>query len=135
MWIRKRNDGIVRKQKRLWLSFRGPFIYFIIMFICGVLLSFRGPLYATTYWPSSFSEILCSAMQYALIIFVIAYIYQFISKKQIIFININDNIVICDKCQCVKKKNNNNLCTCGGHYDDIENWEWVDSNVSSRKHE
>jgi hypothetical protein len=33
---------------------------------------------------------------------------------------------ICDKCNSVKPQEGNASCQCGGTYDSIDNWKWVD---------
>lgn len=124
MWVRKSSQQIA-KERRMWSSFRGPLLWFLIMFVGGVALTFQGPRFPVTHWPSTWQEAFCVAVFPAAIVAVVAYLLQLILKKRITVLDDVD-VVICDACHRVKRRDSESTCECGGKFEDFDNWTWIE---------
>ena len=127
MWVRKSGHQMARERNRLWLSLGGPVFSFLIMFIGGIGIAIQGPRRAGGSWPSTWPEVLSSATLLAGIVAVFHYSLQLVLQRRISALGISsDEVVICDTCYRVKRRDGEGICGCGGTFDDVDKWTWID---------
>lgn len=125
MWVRKSKQQIA-KDRRRWLSFRGPLIWFVVMFLLGTAKGLMGPTRSVTHWPSTWGQLLASSAVFAAFVALAVYVLQIISKKQVRFLDDEVSIVFCGTCHRVKRRDNQNTCECGGKFEEFDNWTWIE---------
>lgn len=118
MWKRKPADQLEDEEVQDIRRRRNPIMPLLLGLISGILYSFM--------------EGSISWFFYAFfIVFIISFISQFITGGIIFidgggFINTVDSRVICNRCHLVKDKDKKHSCACGGIFEPVENWEWVE---------
>ena len=126
MWVHKSHQQITRERGRQWLSFRGPILWFVTMFVGGIMLAAQGPRRAVSHWPSTWSEVILCAISFAALGAIVNYALQVVLKTRLYPFGVRVDVVICDTCHRVKRRDRDGRCECGGKFDDFENWTWVD---------
>jgi hypothetical protein len=126
MWVRKTNQHNTSKCGRLWLSFRGPVLWFLVTFAGGILLALRGPYLAVTHWPSTWPEVISSATSFAAVFAIGSYALQILLKRRLVPFAVECDVVMCDTCHRVKQRDRETTCECGGKFDDFDNWTWIE---------
>jgi hypothetical protein len=122
MWVRKSNEqmaGETRERSRVWRSFRGPAVLFIIWFLFSIFVELKGS-------PSSLCELLCVAAFIATVVAIASYVLQVMYGRKLDLWTIRANSVICDTCYRVKRLDGDNKCGCGGSFENFDNWAWVE---------
>lgn len=127
MWIRKSEEQISSERNHLWLSLRGPAVLFLICFLAGIGIAVQGPRSGgDVSWPHTWFEVLRNATSIAMIAAIIGYVLQLVLRKKLNPLANHAKIVICDTCYRVKHRDCENKCECGGTFDDLDNWTWID---------
>jgi hypothetical protein len=126
MWMRNSDQQVAREHSRLRLSFRGPVFSFLIMFIGGIGIAIQGPHRAGGGWPHTWPEVLSGATLLAGIVAVFHYALQLVLQRRINALGISDEVVICDTCYRVKRRDGEGICGCGATFDDFDKWTWID---------
>jgi hypothetical protein len=126
MWIRKSEDQIARERPNLWLSFRGPLLWFLILLVLGTFITIEGPRGAVQRWPETWGAILANSIVLAGISSLIVYVLQLVLRRKIDPLEINGKFVICDNCHRVTRPGDKARCECGGRFDDFDNWIWTE---------
>lgn len=126
MWVHKSSPQITRERGRLWLSFRGPVLWFVTMFAGGIMLAAQGPRHAVAHWPSTWSEVILSATSFAAFVAIVTYVLQIVLKARLYPFSVRVDVVMCDTCHRVKRRDREGCCECGGKFDDFDNWTWID---------
>jgi hypothetical protein len=127
MWIRKSAEQLAKERGRWWLSFRGP--AFLLLFGFGMcLLWVYGPGKYPTHtktlppWP----QVLCFAVFGGTFAAIGGYVLQIFLRRKIRPWDMGKKVVMCDSCHRVKNLDRENQCECGGTFDNLDNWRWVD---------
>lgn len=126
MWVRKSNQEITKERGRLLWSFRGPVLWFLIMFAGAVLLTLQGPRIAAAHWPTTWSEVIYRATLFATVVAIGVYALQIVFKTQLDPLAVRGHFVMCETCHRVKRRDREASCECGGKFDDLDNWRWTD---------
>ena len=126
MWVRKSDEQIARDRPRLWLSFRGPLLWFLVLFVLGIPRAIEGPRSPVQTWPQTWPEILSSSWRFAATVALAVYILQFVLRRRIGPTGSSGKVVICDTCHRVMHPSSEGKCQCGGKLDDFDNWTWID---------
>ena len=126
MWVRKSDQQIANDRSRLWLSFRGPLLWFLVLFVGGIVcISVRPRETNVGRGLGTWHEVVANAMVLAAIAGVVIYVLQLVLRRRIDPLEVGGKIVICPKCHRVTRPSRDNLCECGGRFDDFDNWEWI----------
>ena len=130
MWVRKSDQEVARERDRLWLTFRGPIFWFIFTFL-GIILAEIGPNAVAGGGPAStfFGACLFAAF-IAMIAAIAGYVLQLfrILDPDLDFVR----VVICDNCFRVKRLDAERKCECGGAFEALSRWKWVDDESELR---
>jgi len=128
MWMRKSDQQMARERSRLWLSFRGPVVLFLIVFIGGIGIAIQGPRRnaGEGHWPTTLSAIFINATMIATVAAIAGYALQLVLRRTIRPLDTGVKVVICDTCYRVKRRDGENKCECGGTFDDFDKWTWID---------
>jgi hypothetical protein len=126
MWVRKTDEQIARARSHLWLSFRGPLSWSLVLFVCGIVLALQGPRGPAQHWPHTWPEILSFATRGAVIAALVLYVLQLVVQRKIDPFGTFGKVAICDTCHRVQHPNSEGRCECGGKFDDFDNWTWTD---------
>ena len=134
MWVRKTSQEIAEeadgKRSGLWRAFGGPAIVFCATFFFVAVAIIAGPRHntgAVPYWPTTWGDLLRTAVLVASTAAVVAYLCQALFEKPIIeLISPSDRDEICDTCHRVKLVDKQRSCECGGRFEDFTLWKWVD---------
>lgn len=126
MWVRKSTHKITRERGHLWLSFRGPVLWFLIMFAGAIVLTAQGPRTAVAHWPSTWFEVISRATVFAAVVAIGVYVLQIILNSKLDPFAVKVDVVMCDTCHRVKRRDGEASCECGGKFNDFDNWMWVD---------
>ena len=129
MWVRKTDEQIVRGHRGLWLSFSGPLLWFLLLFVCAIGRTLEGPFRPVQRWPETWPEILCRALVFAATASLLVYVLQLAVRRKIY--PVNGKVVICDRCHRVTRPTRARKCTCGGDFDNFDNWTWIDDQGDS----
>jgi hypothetical protein len=124
MWVCK-TDEQIRRSRRFWLSFRGPILWFLLLFVGGIVAISVRPRENGGRGPGTLHEIVMSSMVLAAIAGIVIYVLQLILRRRIDPLEVSGKIVICPKCHRVARPSRDGFCECGGRFDDFDNWEWV----------
>ena len=124
--MRMSDQEITRERGRFWLSFRGPVLWFLIMFAGAIVSTAGGPRLAATHWPGTWSEIIYLASCFAALVSLGAYALQIVLKTKLDPFAVRVHVVMCDTCHRVKRRDCEDRCECGGKFDDFDNWMWID---------
>ena len=73
MWVRKGAEQIARERGRFWRSFRGPVVWFLILFFAGLVKGILGPFRPVRQWFGSWSELVSFAAVFAAVVAIVAY--------------------------------------------------------------
>jgi len=128
MWMRKSDQQVAKEHSRLWLSFRGPVILFIICFLASIAVGIQGPRNSAGQvpWPDTFCKILRGATFIATVAAIACYTLQLVLRRKLDPLAIRAKVDICDTCHRVKRRDGEDKCECGGTFDDFDNWTWID---------
>lgn len=126
MWVRKSNQRVIKKPSGFWLCFRGPVLWFITTFAGAIVLTARGPRLPAAHWPSTWSEVISRAALSAAVVAIGVYALQIVLKIRFDPFAVRVDVVICDTCHRVKRRDAEASCECGGKFDDFDNWMWKD---------
>jgi hypothetical protein len=126
MWQRKNDAEIARDRPCLWLSFGGPVLWFVFLFVGGFLIALEGPRLLDRPWPATWSQVLSRSTSFAAIVALVVYVLQIACGREIHPLRIGNEVVICDKCHRIIHRTGTRKCKCGGNFDDFDNWEWTD---------
>lgn len=124
MWVRK-SDQQIASERRVWCSFGGPLVAFVIFFIGTIALAIQGPRRHVEYWPVTWPQILQSAVAYASFLAIMVYALQILFRRRINFLAIKGRVAICSKCHLLKNTDRNKVCECGGTFENADNWTWI----------
>lgn len=81
-------------------------------------------------WGEFLGEWLLIAIMFGLIVFILSYRKQIISKRRIFS---GPDVLMCLKCAKVKNDDKNYQCACGGEFVSLDELEWVDEEKNSLK--
>jgi hypothetical protein len=124
MWIRKSDQQMATERSRLWLSFSGPAILFLVSFLACIRLALEGPRRpGQVSWPSTWSEILGGAAFMAAVVAIASYVIQLVRQRKIAD---GAKVDICNTCYRVRHRDGKSKCECGGTFDDFDHWTWID---------
>lgn len=128
MWVRKSDHQMAREHSRVWLSFRGPAIWFLICFVATIALAIQGPRapVGQRRWPDSWCEALVWAAFDGTVAAAVVYILQIILRRRLNPLTIHAKVVMCDSCHRVERRDSVSKCECGGTFDDFDNWTWIE---------
>ena len=126
MWVRKSSQRVTKAPSGSRLSFRGPVLWFMIMFAGAIVLTARGPRFPAAHWPSTWFEVISSAALSAAVVAIGVYVLQIVLKTRLDPFAPKVDVVICDTCYRVKRRDGETGCECGGKFDDFDNWTWID---------
>jgi hypothetical protein len=126
MWVRKSNQEIEAQRKSLWLFFRGPLIWSVIIFFCGLAVSIQGPSVGGGTWFSNWADVLKYTTKFSFFIAIVLYVLQLVFQWRIDPLVLGSKAVICNKCHEFQKASNEFNCKCGGKFEDFDNWKWID---------
>ena len=111
----------------MWLSFRGPVLWFLVIYVGMAVIAIRGPiLSAGENWPDTWAEVLSSAMWPSAVLAIVAYVLQLVLGTKIDPLDVAPKILICDRCHRTKRRDRETKCECGGTFDSLDNWTWID---------
>jgi hypothetical protein len=129
MWMRKTDQQMTRERSRVWLSFRGPAWLFLICFLAFIATAIQGPGLRGHVWsgPESWPEAFFGATVIGAVAAVIHYALQLVLRRRLDPLATHVNVVICDACYRVKRRDGESTCECGGTFEDFDNWTWDDS--------
>lgn len=101
-------------------------MWFLIVYVLGVAIAIQGPRRSVTHWPSTWREVLSGSVLCAAVVAIVAYALQLVLRKKIDPLGIDADVVFCDTCHRVKRRDSQARCECGGRFDDLDNWNWID---------
>jgi hypothetical protein len=124
MWVRK---SAKEMRKRLLWSFGCPlFCSFLVAIVplsmTGHPSSTRFPQFSQA--PGTVSILILIAKYSAIITFLSVYFYQLYTNR-VLFSGLR-KVWICDMCNEEKISDGKRSCDCGGRFEDIELWKWLD---------
>ena len=108
------------------MSFRGPVLWFVTIFAAGIISAAQGPRLAVTHWPGTWSEVILSATSFAAFVAIVNYGLQLVLKTRLYPFGVRVDVVMCDTCHRVERRNREGCCECGGKFEDFDNWTWID---------
>jgi hypothetical protein len=129
MWIYKSPEDIAKERRKIWLSFGGPFMIFILGMILCIIRSLVGPInpiHGGQYSPDSWDNAIIHSLKTSLIMAIIVYLLQLLFAKPFLSIIYPSKVMICNKCYKVKSSDGQQSCDCGGNFEDFDLWKWVD---------
>jgi hypothetical protein len=126
MWERKSDEELARARSRLWLSFCGPLLWFLVLFVSAIVLAFEGPRGPVQRWPQTWPQIFSFSVRGAAIGALVVYVLQLVAQRKIDPFRTNRKVVICETCHRVQYPNSEGKCECGGKLDDFDNWTWIE---------
>lgn len=127
MWVCKSDAQIVRERSRVWLSFSGPAVLFLICFLAGIGIGIQGPRRGAGegHWPDTLPKILCDAAVISTVVAIAGYVLQIVRRRKLDSLVVPIKVVMCDTCHRVKHRDRENKCECGGTFDDFDKWTWI----------
>jgi hypothetical protein len=126
MWVRKSNEQIVKDRRRSWHSPGPALFWFLIAFVCCFGKLSQAPFLPDAGRAYTFRQLLFASAITAGAVAVFVYVAQFVLKRRVDSSRHLDKIVMCDKCHRVKHPDSETICKCGGTFDNLNNWTWVD---------
>ena len=125
MWVRKTKDEIAQDRNRVRLGCGWPLLWGLFAFVGAF---FRSVIAAERWSKAAFNSICFGA-----IVSVVIYLYRLCFGKQKggdlggkLFVWVDFDAWICSKCHSVKHLCGSDLCECGGTFEPIETWKWVE---------
>ena len=125
MWVRKSDREIEKQNRRLWLSFRGPAIWCLLVFAAAIA-TILSPRNAEGRWPCDWATFLCRASVVGAIAGVAVYALQIAFQRRIGLFGVSRDVVMCDICHRVKRRDSETECECGGKFGEFDDWKWID---------
>ena len=130
MWVRKSNQEMTERDGRMssWSFVRGPVAVFFLCFVATVGVGNVTPRAQTPqfFGPSSWSEVLSGAAVMATVAAAMTFVLQIILRRPLDPLTMRAKIVMCDSCHRVKHRDSVSKCECGGTFNDLDRWTWVD---------
>jgi hypothetical protein len=137
MWIRKTGEDAAQVRKQMWLSIRQPLIAFVVGGLLTVVTVIRGPIYPPSSNPvtiRTWGQVIEGAIKLGLLCMVFVYIVQVLFGRPFSSVmdffglgsNVGRKVMICNACYRTKSSDGNLSCQCGGNFEDLARWEWVD---------
>lgn len=131
MWTRKSDQQIAEERSRpdrYWLSFSGPICVFVIWSILGLFsLVFSKSGSGIAFRPLTAIHILRKVAEFSLVVAIASYVLQLILRKSLGNMSWGfPKVMICDTCHRAKNNNGKDTCECGGRFENIDNWEWIE---------
>jgi hypothetical protein len=133
MWIRMTPDEY-RKQYYSWRKFVfQPVVVSSIAFALASLKGIAGPKPGTPvsnagYVAHSYCEAVQNGAIWAALVGIVCLLLEIAFRRPLfaVFRRFGAQVVICSKCFRVKNRNSESNCACGGEFEDIEHWKWID---------
>lgn len=133
MWIRKTLEEIENECHKPWLALGGPALISFLSFVGSFIMGLVGPFVdesgnnwtttGPTTWPEAVQHSIRLALVIGIVAFPCAYLYQLLSGRRLF--SISREVQICDGCYRVKSPDGEQVCDCGGKFEDLELWKWV----------
>jgi hypothetical protein len=120
MWTRKTNEEMAKERRHARLSVRRPIEWFLICFF-GVFMAGLGAPIGPAGSPDTFRV----AAEISAIVAIGCYVLQFVFRRSRLEVP-DARIVMCDMCHRVKHRGSDAQCECGGTFDDLGNWMWIE---------
>jgi hypothetical protein len=135
MWIRKSDEQAAserrHERRQVWLSYEEPAVVFLVCLVGFVGRSIIGPSRPVqAAGPTSFHEIFVVAAAVATMAAIVGYGLQIIFGRRLFSLVPGPKVDMCDTCHRVKRRDTESTCECGGSFEDIEEWTWVDDEES-----
>ena len=124
-WVRESDEQIARRRARLWLSFRGPLLWFPVFFAAAIVRYILGSSDRDRHWPATWAELLFDSFRFAVILALGVYITQLVLRRKIDPLLSGGKVVICDRCHRITHPTFDRKCECGGDFDDFDNLDWI----------
>jgi hypothetical protein len=97
----------------------------LICFVADIGIAIRGPrVGGGVAWPRGWSEELRDAAFIATVAAVAHCIVQVVLGRNVP--SGAKNVMICDTCHRVRRRDGATKCECGGTFDDFDKWTWID---------
>jgi hypothetical protein len=125
MWQRRSIAEISRNDRKKQFARFSPFGPLLFSAFCAIFLTaakWGGSRGKGFPWaePIPFSEALPYLPWYFISIFIFAYIFHVFGFKLV-----DSATSICDSCHEVTGHISGSSCSCGGHLEPFENWQWI----------
>ena len=125
MWVRKTKDEVAQDRNRVRLEFGWPLLWGLFVFVG----TFFRSVIAAERWSKAVSSSICLGA----IVSVVVYLYRLCFGKRKgavlggkLFVWVDCDAWICSKCHSVKHPRGSVFCECGGRFEPIETWKWVE---------
>ena len=128
MWIRKSSEEITKERRASRLSLKRPALWFVGLFVIGIVEAFRGPYRNTQRWQTpTWSETLIVSTIFASMGAVVRYMLQLLTLRNEDPLRLNGSkVMICNSCYQTKHVDGKDTCECSGKFEDFDTWKWVD---------
>jgi hypothetical protein len=132
VWVRKTSDDIATERSRLLVAFGGPAVVFAKFFVVGFLVMLYGNrahcFVGATQPQRTWGKVAVAAGIIAAAIAAVGYVCQvaFHRPLQSLLESPLRTIWICSRCHSVRYADGNQSCACGGTFEDLYKWRWVD---------
>jgi hypothetical protein len=108
----------------------------VVGFVSSVISAITGHRWSIpgscTHTPQTWSETISSASVFAGFMAAGSYALQLILGKRGELLFSCNSVVICNRCHRFKNRNADQVCKCGGTFEDAENWTWLDDEHAVR---
>ena len=84
-------------------------------------------------WPEDWLVFLLRVGVLGGIVAIASYALQILLGRRFNPLGINVDVVICDNCGRVKRRDREMRCKCGGKFDDFDNWMWEEEEGEERR--
>jgi len=125
MWVRKTEEEIAEERTRIRFAFGWPLLWGCLAFVANLINSAD----AAERWPTTVFGSICLGVSVAIAVYF--YRIYFGKQKGAVFGGssyfwVDFDAWICSKCHSVKHPRGSVHCKCGGTFEPIETWKWVE---------
>jgi hypothetical protein len=125
MWTRKSQEDFTAERRDLWKAFSDPILVFVLVCVVGLVSTAIGPNRPGVRGLTSWEDALVGSIAFGLLAATIAYSCQLVFGRRFQSL-MSCSTYICTECHRVKSGDDQSSCECGGTFEDIGWWKWVE---------
>jgi len=127
MWIRLTHKEVI--SGRRWRSLRRSLSCFLGAFVLFFILGIIGWGKPNWHDPLPWPRALYASFFFSLFVAILLFLFQAVYGWRLP----HDRITTCNKCHTMRSFNEKSACACGGVFEDIDGWNWVEDDLEDNR--